>query len=146
MSEEISAVLERIKEKLAREARLCCSLEGTEEPIEVGSPEELEEYLSRCGAVIVTFYSPTCPYCKAFAPVYAIVSREYPRVPFLRVNTWALPEVARELDIMAVPTTIGFARGRPVAVLYGYAGPERLEELVEETLRHASCEPGEGEA
>ena len=143
MQDEIGAALEIVKERLAREARLCCSLDGVEEPVEVGAPGELEEYLARCGAVILTFYSPTCPYCKAFAPVYAVVSREYPRVPFLRVNTWALPGVARDMGVMGVPTTIGFARGRPVAVLYGYAGPERLEELVEIVLRHAQCDPGE---
>ena len=144
--EEIEALLARVKERIIREAeKACCAREGLEEPIEVETMEELMEYIENCGAVILTFYTPTCPYCRAFKPVYAMVSEEYPRLPFLRVNAWILPEAAQLFGVMGVPMTIGIARGRPTAVIYGYAEPDMVEELVERTTREASCSAGSGE-
>ena len=137
-------ILERVKERLIREVtskhRRCCPRNGRGGLIEVKSLEELLSYVDGCNASIVTFYSPTCPYCRAFAPIYAEGAREYGDIiPFLRVNTWTLPEAAHIFNVMGVPMTFGIARGKPVAVLYGYGEYEQLEELVRRTLEAASC-------
>ena len=81
-SREMEALLQKVKERMLQELKerekACCTRENLEEPVEVESMEELAEYLRGCGAVLVTFYTPTCPYCRAFKPVYALVSEEYP--------------------------------------------------------------------
>ena len=40
--------------------------------------------------------------------------------------------------------TVGIARGQPVAVIYGYAEPDTVEELVRRTLEEAQCTAGAG--
>ncbi len=140
---EIREVLEKLKARLVAEAlssgRKCCRY-ASREPLEVSDYRLLERILSECRAAAVTFYSPTCPYCRAFAPIYAEAARVYgDRMPFVRVNVYESPEAAWAFQVMGVPATVVFARGRPVARLYGLVGPEELEEAVLRALREASC-------
>ncbi|MCE4625892.1 MAG: thioredoxin family protein [Desulfurococcales archaeon] len=142
--EEVRALLEKVKERLIKEAasrpKTCCPQKGRGGLKEVKSLEELLSYVEGCNAAIVTFYSPTCPYCRAFAPVYAEAARVYgDMIPFLRVNTWRLPEAAHLFNVMGVPMTFGIVKGRPVAVIYGYGDYGQLEELVRKTLEAARC-------
>lgn len=144
--EEEKLILEKVKARLLGEAiagrRSCCPGKSRKRPIEVGSMKELLDYIQGCRGALVTFYSPTCPYCRAFAPIYAEAAEAYgDRLPFLRVNTWSLPEAAEMFGVMGVPMTFGIARGRVVGAIYGYAGPEAVEGLVHKVLEEAGC-PG----
>ena len=143
MDEELRAALERVKLRLLLEAarpKTCCSL-GTREPVEVRSLGELRGYLQKCRGVMVMFYSPTCPYCRAMTPLYIEAAEAYGgKLGFLRVNTYEVPEAAQAFIVMGVPTTIGFAGGREVVRLYGLASPEELEDAVKRVLREGGCE------
>ncbi len=141
---ELNEALDMVRAKIIRkmeEEKLCCARGGSPEPIEVESLDELLNYIENCNSVLVSFYSPTCPYCRAFEPIY----REYAKIlgkkiPFLRVNTWILPEAAELFGVMGVPMTFGVARKKVAAVIYGYGGPEQVEELIKETVESAGCE------
>jgi thioredoxin-like negative regulator of GroEL len=117
-----------------------CQRGSRNSPIKVESMEELLSYIKSCGAALVTFYSPACPYCRAFEPIYAEAAHNYGKLlPFLRVNTWTLPEAAYMFGVMGVPMTIGITRGEPAAVLYGYGDYDEILQLIEETLKRAGC-------
>ncbi len=139
MDPELRKALERVIARLTASGRECCS-RASRVPVEARSLQHLLEAVKSCRAVMVTFYSPTCPYCRAFAPIYAEAAEKYgDRMLFLRVNTYRLPEAAALFNIMGVPTTLGFANGSPVTLLYGYADLEELEAAVREALRKADC-------
>ena len=142
MEDELRTALEKVKLRLLLEAakpRSCCSLRARR-PIEVRSLPELERYLRDCRGVMVMFYSPTCPYCRAMTPYYEEAAEVYgERLGFLRVNTYEVPEAAQAFMVMGVPTTIGFVRGREVVRLYGLVSPEELEEAVHRVIMEGGC-------
>ena len=137
----VELLLRRIREKILREAvSSCCPGEDSSTPIEVDSLETLLAYLRKCKAVMITFYTPTCPYCRAFRGIYAEAARLYGRrLPFLRVNAWRLPEAAEMFGVMGVPMTVAIAHGRPVGVLYGLVDLERVEELSKKAIEAGGC-------
>ncbi len=143
MDEELKAALEKVKLRLLLEAarpRTCCSL-GARRPVEVHSLRELREYLRSCRGVMVMFYSPTCPYCRAMTPLYEEAAEVYgEKLGFLRLHTYEAPEAAQAYMVMGVPTTIGFVQGREVVRLYGLVGPEELEEAIERVIREGGCD------
>ena len=143
--DEERLILEKMKTHLlgraAVEQRPCCqSMPGRRRPIEVGKMRELLSYIKKCRGALITFYSPTCPYCRAFAPIYAEAAEAYGDIlPFLGVNAWSLPEAAEMFGVMGVPMTFGVSQGRVVGAIYGYAGPEALDGLVHRVLEEAGC-------
>jgi len=139
---ELREILDRVKSRLlsgeAEEAR-CCN-RSSRRPIEVRSLGELVDYIRNCKAVFVTFYSPTCPYCRAFAPIYAEAAEVYgDKIPFLRVNTYVLPEAAQLFGVMGVPATFGIVNGKVEVLLYGLVDEARLEDAILRVLRKAGC-------
>ena len=144
---ELKELLDMMKLKLLKEAtsrKTCCN-RTSRKPIEVRSLGELVDYIKNCKAVFITFYSPTCPYCRAFAPIYAEAAEAYgDLIPFLRVNTYLLPEAAQLFGVMGVPATFGIVDRNIEAMLYGLVYEDKLEEAILHTLEKAGCPvPGE---
>jgi len=139
---ELKELLDRVKLRLLRgepEEKTCCP-RTSRRPIEVASLRELLDYVKKCKAVFVTFYSPTCPYCRAFAPIYAEAAEAYgDKIPFLRVNTYTLPEAAQLFGVRGVPSTFGIVDGRVEVLLYGLVDEGRLEEAILRVLEKAGC-------
>lgn len=63
--------------------------------------------------VLVKFYSPQCPHCTAFAPIFEDLSRQYAgRVEFKTVNTDVKVALAEKYNVFRLPTVILFADGQ----------------------------------
>lgn len=145
MDEELRDVLDRVKLRILEEAgrARCCRLDQAVEPgHDVVDPHLLLKLLKGCRVVVVMFYSPTCPYCKALTPIFLDMADYYrDRAAFVRVNVYRHPQLASYYGVMGVPTVIFFMDGRPVTGFSGLIDPERFEAIVEEVLERAGCRP-----
>ncbi len=123
------------KEKIS----LCCK---TVYPVgkEVRSEEEIDDLINKCRIVFINFYSPTCPYCELFYPVYISVGSKYKeKAAFIRFNVIYSPEVAWRYNVMATPTTVAIVDGEIVAHIPGYIPENVFDEVVKRILKKASC-------
>jgi thioredoxin 1 len=80
--------------------------------------------------VIVDFWAEWCGPCRMVSPILEEVANEHPEIYVVKVNVDAHPEVARDFDVVSIPTLIVFEDGITVKIIVG-AHPKSslLEEL-----------------
>jgi len=104
---------------------------------------EWEELLkSNSGKVVVVdAYATWCPPCKAAAPKYAELSEKFSAdsTLFVKFNTDEATDLARQLEISAMPTFKVFKSGVEVDVMRGWAGEAKLAEILK---KHGGKEEG----
>jgi thiol-disulfide isomerase/thioredoxin len=81
--------------------------------------------------IIVMFYSPECPYCKAMEPYFVNYSQEFKTVTFARIDIASNPWTAERYGVMGTPTFKFFCHGRPVWEQVGQIYPSILKSAVE---------------
>jgi thiol-disulfide isomerase/thioredoxin len=81
--------------------------------------------------VIVMFYSPACPYCKAMEPYFVNYAQEFKTVTFARIDIASNPWTAERYGVMGTPTFKFFCHGRPVWEQVGQIYPSILKNAVE---------------
>lgn len=60
---------------------------------------------------VVKFYSPNCPYSRAFAPIYDSLSLQYPDVLFAAINVDQSVQQAGANKVQMLPTVVFFVNG-----------------------------------
>lgn len=60
---------------------------------------------------VVKFYSPNCPYSRAFAPIYDALSLQYPDVLFAAINVDNSVQQAGTNKVQMLPTVVFFMSG-----------------------------------
>ncbi|MFI0468576.1 thioredoxin [Saccharopolyspora sp. 5N102] len=77
--------------------------------------------------VLVDFWAKWCPPCHMIAPVLDEIARERAdSLTIRKVNTDENPLVAREYQVMSLPTLMLFRDGRPVHAVVGARPKARL--------------------
>ena len=89
--------------------------------VQVDDLESFNQHLKENEVVIADFYANWCPPCKAAAPVFAILSKEYTSVKFLKVDVDKNTKTSHAMDIKAMPTFIVFKNGNEVESLQGFS-------------------------
>ncbi len=93
--------------------------------------------MSSKNAVLVMFYTTTCPSCAAMKSVFEELSDEFiDDVKFARVNVEQEAMLAQQFGIMGVPTFKFFCKGTAVSELTGQIYPALLRRSVEDMLEH----------
>ena len=96
------------------------------------SDEEAVEKFRQVNPKSILYFTATwCPPCKAIAPVYEEMSKEYPDVGFGKVDVDDNGEAAQEYMIQAVPTFI-FFDGENETNKFSGADTPKLKEIIEE--------------
>ncbi len=139
VDEELREILRAKLASMIREATTCCR---TEVPpgYDVLEGSELREILKSCKVVVAFFYTTTCPYCKAFTPIFLEVAEAYSdKTAFVRVNLERHPYMSDAFAILGTPTVIVFVRGKEAQRVVGLIDASRFEAVVVDALRRAGC-------
>lgn len=86
--------------------------------------------------VLVDFWAQWCPPCHMIAPVLAEIARERAgSLTIRKVNTDENPRVARDYQVMSLPTLMLFRHGQPVQAFVGARPKARLLSELDAALR-----------
>ena len=84
--------------------------------------------------VVAEFFSPTCPHCKRFTPVFTKVSDDFPDLAFGLVNTKEQPDLSKACKIRGLPTVVAFQKGKELNRKLGAVDEEAFREFVSDTI------------
>ena len=79
-----------------------------------------DEVLQADGPVLVDFWAEWCGPCKMVSPVLDEIAGEYPdKITVAKVNIDENPGIARDYQIMSIPTMSVFQKGEVVKSIVG---------------------------
>jgi thioredoxin 1 len=79
-----------------------------------------EDVLTSSKPVLVDFWATWCGPCKMVAPVLEEIATEHAeKLTIAKVDVDANPNIARDYQIMSIPTLILFKDGKPVKQIVG---------------------------
>ena len=97
---------------------------------DISKEAELEGLMKKNDIIVLDFWAPWCPPCKAFAEVLEAVSERFPHVAFSRVNTNEEEELSPPFDVSTIPMLVVIRDRVMVASQQGYLDEAKLQELL----------------
>jgi thioredoxin len=92
-----------------------------------------QEVETHAGRVLIDFYTPTCPPCRAFAPTLEqIATEQVDKLKVVKVDASAEGGLASEFGITAVPTFVLLDKGAKKAQLTGARSKKDFEKWLDE--------------
>ncbi len=94
-----------------------------------------EEIATADRPVVVDFWAEWCGPCKMLAPILDEVAGENAdKITVAKVNVDENPDLARQFDIMSIPTLIVFKDGQPAHRFQGASGKAGLLQNLDQFL------------
>lgn len=94
--------------------------------------DTFQDTVTQDGIVFVDAWADWCGPCKQFAPTYEKASEKHTDVTFAKLDTEANQQVARGLDIRAIPTLMAFRDGILIYQNAGALPPAAFDDLIEQ--------------
>jgi len=92
-----------------------------------------QEVQAHAGRVLIDFYTPTCPPCRAFAPTLEQIAAEQAgKLKVVKVDASVEGELAAEFGIRAVPTFVLLDSGTKKAQITGARSKKDFEQWLSE--------------
>lgn len=92
-----------------------------------------EEVLQSEKLVLVDFWATWCGPCKMIAPVLEQIAEEYKgKVKIGKVNVDEQSEIARQYQILSIPTLILFKNGEIMNVSVGFRSKSEIEKIIQQ--------------
>jgi thioredoxin 1 len=88
--------------------------------------EETEKYPLIC----LDFWASWCQPCKAFAPIFEAAAEEHPEILFGKIDCDAQTELAKQFEVMSIPTLIAVKDGTIVEARVGLVQPPAFAKIV----------------
>jgi thioredoxin 1 len=103
--------------------------------LHVRSRAAFERLLDEPQPVIVDFWAPSCPPCRAMAPAFDKVAQEHEgRVRFVKVNTQEVPDLAGAFGIRSIPTLVVLLGERVINTRVGLTDAATLRRMADKAL------------
>lgn len=103
--------------------------------IQVTQDNFKKEVLESKLPVLVDFYAVWCGPCKMAAPVLDELAKEHKgKVKIVKVNVDEEQELAKEYQVMSIPTVVSIKDGKEVERKMGFGGKVGYEELLKKML------------
>lgn len=102
--------------------------------LKIVNTEEFKKMIAEEKNVVVDFWATWCGPCKALAPVLEAVAEEMPEVPFVKVDIDENDTLAREYNILTIPTLMFIQNGEVVDKTIGLMTKEQLMTFVKKHL------------
>ncbi len=101
----------------------------------VNSANFRKEVLESKIPVLVDFYAEWCPPCKVYAPAFEMVGGKFSgKAKFVKTNVDEAINIAREYEVMSIPTTILFKSGKHAGSFVGAMSAADLENWLKERV------------
>jgi thioredoxin 1 len=111
----------------------------TDDIISVGGDTWDQEILRSKEPVVVYFWAPWCGHCKAFAPVFEEVGKQFSgRIKMAKLNCDENGTLATQCGIMGTPTMAFFRDGKEVDRVVGALPSAELKTKIEKFLSSGS--------
>lgn len=94
------------------------------------SVSDFEQTIQTQSPLLVEFFQPWCPYCKAFFPTLEAYASRPDSIEVMQVNGEELPQVFEAYGIESYPTVMVFVQGQPVLKEEGGMEMARLEQFI----------------
>ena len=89
--------------------------------------DEFKEVIKE-GKVVVDLFATWCGPCKMLSPILDEISEEITTTKFFKIDVDDNEDVAREYNVMSIPTVLVFENGNLVNTIVGLKGKEYLVE------------------
>ena len=99
---------------------------------DISEAQFADEVLLAPGLVIVDYWADWCAPCRQMAPILDELSRAYPDVKFVKVDTNANPNLAAQQGVLSLPTLQFFQGGRVAKAVSGGKTKGALKKAIEE--------------
>lgn len=101
--------------------------------IECKTLSEVQDLIKAYPGIVVDCWSPTCPPCMKFKPIYSQMADYYgsDKIKFITVNTKEAPEVAMNFMVTSIPAFFIYKNGECIENFVG-ANKAKLEECVKQ--------------
>ena len=97
---------------------------------DLATESDLTTVLETSDILLIDFWSPACPPCRAFAPVFEAAAERHPSVAFCRVNTQEEEDLSDAFDVQHVPALVAIRDRVIVASQPGYLNDIQIDDLV----------------
>lgn len=74
----------------------------------------------KSGKVVIDFFADWCGPCQKLGPHFIELSKKYPNISFLKVNTDKAEELATHYDVSALPTILFINNGDVISIIKGF--------------------------
>lgn len=89
-----------------------------------------QEVLNSDKTVLVDFFATWCGPCKMLSPIVDELAGEHPEIKVCKIDVDQEQELARQFQVMSIPTLIVFKNGQPVNKSLGLKSKKDLEAMI----------------
>jgi thioredoxin 1 len=101
-----------------------------------GSDDKFEEMVINSDVpVLVDFWAPWCPPCRAVGPILEQVAEAYAgRAKVVKINVDEEKRIAGSMGVSSIPTIVLYQGGEPKKILVGARPKAEIERVLDEIL------------
>lgn len=89
-----------------------------------------QEVLNSDKTVLVDFFATWCGPCKMLSPIVDELAGEHSEIKVCKIDVDQEQELARQFQVMSIPTLIVFKNGQPVNKSLGLKSKKDLEAMI----------------